>query len=411
MRVIAVALAATLLAGIAGGAAITATAGGAAIQGAESYAGVHVEFEGESDALTNYTVDDRTYLASLQVQSKSTAEGDEGVQAGTSLANVTDLEGSDLSVREESATHLEFASESGATVAAHDNEYGILVVGSENGTQFVRANVTEGADTAYAGGAGVTVEREDGGLASFIVVGDGEVDITDDGNVAAEIDEDDRLVVRHYEQTRRTADRNYEAMIVRGTTPAEVFVMERDGGHVVDVVTYDDGTTVDVEAADDAGLRMDVERDSPEGAIVLTSFESRSLADPDAVNVTVDGERARRARTYSQLRTAATGGEEPWFMAIRRGEGTLTADVTVAVEGFSTRSIAVFSDREAAATPNEESAASEGSFGDVNASAGDEAPQPEGQPEIQEQVPGFGVGVALAALAATVLALARAARR
>lgn len=393
----------------------TTTSGSDGSTDVDRYDGVHASVGVEAAAVTDYTVHGTTYLDSIEVQSREDASAGGVVDVGPSLSGLSGLPGADLSVVSQSPASLRLRSGTGADLSVHDNEHGIVVVRADRGTQYVQANVTDGGEATYEGDSRVVVTTEDDRDASFTVVGNGSVGVNDDGNVVAELGTEGVLVLRAYHPKRTTADKRREAFISDGIATAEVYVMERPSGTVVDAIPYENDTTVNVTATTDS-VNMTVDRSQRQGAIVFASVNGSVATDAGDLGVFVDGEAIPNANTFAQLSTAANNGQESRYMVSEGGDSESVADVAVAINHFSPREVSVRSvengsnttattepttggtESNAPLTPN-----ATGTTG--NATGNGTAGTPGG---TSAESPGFGV---LAALLALLAALAVTARR
>ena len=353
----------------------------AADQQAEGYAGTHVSFETSNSAIVDYTVDGETMLQSMAVQSQSSAESQGEVSAGLSLSAVTELAGSSLGLDSKTEVDAEVTAESGASMQAHDNAQGILVVRTGDESQYLTANVSSSARAESESDQRVVVTTEDGTEGAFLVVGDGEVTVNDNGNVSAEVGSDGKLVFRSYPDSRDSEDQQEERSISEGKAAGEVYVMqtgEQGGELATDVVQYSEDTAVEVTETSEGAVTITAERSQEEGKILLTSVSEQAISSTEDLEVTVDGEAAARASSYSELESATDGGDSSKFLVRQQSSAEASADVLVAVNHFSTREITM----------------TEGDGGNENGTADD---------ETSTGLPGFGVGVALLALLSVAL--------
>ena len=350
----------------------------------EAYAGTHIEFETTGDAVVDYTVDNTTVFRSMSVQSQSTAESQGDVRADVGLSAVTDVEGSGLSMGSQTDVSATVTAESGATVEAHDNEHGVLTVRSGGESQYVTVNVSASSQAESESDRRVVVTNDDGTQGAFIIVGDGAVTVNDQGNVSADLGSDSTLVFRSYSDGRSDEDDREEQLIAEGTAAAEVYVMEsgEDGGELAaDVVQYSEDTAVEVTERSEGTVRMTAERSESEGRVIITSVSEQAISSVEDLQVTVDGEAAAEASSYSELE-GALGSDESAFLVRQTSSAEASADVLVAVNEFSTREITM---------------AESGSDGSDGGDDSDDA--------TETDVPGFGPVAALLALVA-VAALA-----
>ncbi|WP_049981170.1 PGF-CTERM sorting domain-containing protein [Halolamina rubra] len=367
--------------------------GSVAAQDAEAYSGTNVTFETENGAVVDYAVDGQTMIESVETQSQSSAESEGSVEAGVSLSAVTDVSGSALSVESTTETSASVSAESGAEMTAHDNEHGILVVSSGEESQYVTANLSSSTEAEQSGESRVVVTKEDGTQGTFIVVGDGEVTVNEAGNVSADLGQDGTLVFRSYPDERSSEDEQQEQLIADGTAAAEVYVMnsaesgsESGGELATDVVTYGQDTTVNVTERSEGTVRMTVERSQEQGKVVITSVSEEAISSTEDMQVTVDGEAAARASSYSEHESAADGGDRSKFLVKQSSSAEASADVLVAINEFSSKEVAM-------------TEGGGGSDGDSAGGSGDDA--------TSTSAPGLGVSAAVLAL----LSVAMLARR
>ena len=316
---------------------VTALAGTADQQ---AYAGSHVEFDTKSNAVVDYTVNGEQTVESMRVQSQSDAESSVGLDGSADLDAAADIVGAALSLQAETDASASLTTESGASIEAHDNGRGSLVVTAEESSQYVALNVSDD-DTEQVSDQRVVYETEDGAAATALVVGEGNVSVTDDGNLTAAVAEDSRLVVRSYTEGRTDGDETEERMIVNETAAASVYVMTQGEERVTDTVTYGQNTTVDAAQRTEGRVDMTVNRTAHEGRVVVTHVSDETFESADDVAVAVDGDAAASASSYTELRQAASGGETSKYMVEQSSAASADADATVLVgiNHFSTRDV------------------------------------------------------------------------
>jgi len=370
----------------------------AATQQGEAYAGTHIEFETTSNAIVDYSVDGNTVFQSVQVQSQSTAENRGNVQAGAGLSAVTDIAGAALSLDSQTEVSATMTAESGAAMEAHDNSRGILVVRSGGESQYVTANVSSSSRAESESDQRVVVTSEDGTQGTFIVIGDGEVTVNDQGNVSANLGSDGKLVFRSYSEGRNEEDERKEQLISEGKAAAEVYVMQTgDQGSefAADVVQYGEDTTVEVTQQTEGTVQMTAERSQRQGKIIITSVSEQAISSVENLQVTIDGEAAAEASSYSDLESAI-GSDTPRFLVRQQSGAQASADVLVAVDHFSTREITMSEDGDGS------------NSSEINETNGSDDEDDQGATDAGG--PGFGPIAALIALV-SVAALAVARRR
>jgi len=352
-----------------GPAALAASSDGNAVTGAT------VSFRTDGNAIVDYSVEDDTVVESMTVQSRSNALASGEISVGIGLAALTDLSGSVLSLQSSGQASTTIAAGSGATIRAHDSSNGILVVDSSGGTQYVTANVSSDATVESESDDRVVVTTESGTTTTFIAVGDADVVVNDAGNVSAEVGSSGSLVARSYAGERTADDEETEEMIADGTAAAEVYVRESadaSGEFVAGVANYSQDTAVEVTRTSEGQVEMTAERAESEGRVVITSVSEAVIESMDDVSVTVDGEAAAEASSYSELRSAADGGDNSRFLVRQSSSAEASADVLIAINHFSERDVTV-------------------------SGGGGSGPG----------LPGFGVGVAVLALLALAVIAAR----
>ena len=392
MQRLSAALAVLLLAG-----ASVAPVGTAATstQQGEAYAGTHVEFETTGDAVVDYTVDGDTVLRSVEVQSKSEAESRGDVGVGVDLGAVTEVTASALSVDSQSEVSATVTADSGATMTAHDNSNGILVVRSDGESQYVTVGVDSSAEAESESDGRVVVTTDDGTEGVFMVVGEGAVTVNEDGDVSANVGSEGSLVFRSYPDERDDDDRETERLITEGEATAEVHVMETSEGSgefAADVVQYGEDTSVEVTQRTEGTVSMTADRSQEQGTVVVTSVSEQAISSAENLEVTVDGEAAAEASSYSQLESAADDGDTSRFLVQQQSSAEASTDVLVAVNHFSEREITL----------------SEGD--DQGSEGGNGSESGDGDTTTGGDGPGFGlvaVVIALALAAATALARRR----
>lgn len=379
---------------------------------ASAYAGSTLSFEANGTGLVDYAVGGETVAESIRVNSQSEAES--GLSLGTSvdLGAIAGLEGSAISVGSTTETSATIRADSGATIRAHDNGHGSLVVSSDGEPQYVEIGLNEDASVESAGDGRVVVTTADGTKATVLATGDGAVSVNDDGNVTAAVEGESRVVMRAYADGRSDADAKTEDLIANGTAAASVYLT----GDGTDTVTYDGETAVEVTRRAEGTVEMTVDRSSHDGTVVVTSVAESTFESAEDVEVSVDGSAAARASSYAELESAANGGETSKYMVQGGSSASASADVLVAVNHFSARDITLSSggdsaDGDAGTDATEstddgtEVGGGDGDAGDGSATAttadGDQATTPGGSG------PGFGVVLALGAFVALLVGVGR----
>lgn len=354
-------------------AAVAPATAAATGQSGSVYAGSHVTFDTKSDAIVDYSVDGTTAMQSVQVQSQSSTESGLGLGASAGLSAITNVAGAALSVQTSASASATVQAESGATLRAHDNGHGSLVVSADENAQYVEVALEDDASVEQE-----TEERlvvtSGGTTQAYAVAGEGNVTLGEDGTVTAAVEQGSRLVIRTYADGRSSQDEQREELIANGTAAASVYLMQEDGEAVTDTVKYGQETTVTVSERSANRVNMTVSRTASEGKVVLVSTSDAAFEATNDVQVSVDGEAAARASSYAELRQATEGGSTSKYVVTGSGSAQASGNVAVAINHFSDKSVTMTSDQ---------TDGSDGDGGSTTSGSG----------------PGFGVLAALAALA------------
>ncbi|WP_233560688.1 PGF-CTERM sorting domain-containing protein [Halobellus sp. Atlit-38R] len=401
-------MAVLLVASALGSAAAVGTVG-AATSSQKAYAGTNVSFDTTSNAVVDYAVDGETVMQSVKVQSQSETESSGSLSADVELSAASDIAGAAVSLDAKSETSASMSTDSGATLRAHDNERGVLTVRAGDDSQYVAVNLSSSAEAASQSSERVVVTTEDGTEGVFLVVGDGELTVNEQGNVSASLEGDSKLAFRSYPEGRTEDDEQQEQLITSGQAAAEVYVMQQsESGSeaVADVVQYGDNTTVEVTQQSEGTVRMTAERSEHQGKVVITSVSEEVVDATNDVQVTVDGEAAARASSYSALQSAIDGGDTSKFLVRQQASADASASVLVAVNHFSERQITMTesdttSSGTAATTTETDSTTTASETTDEQTAAQTD------ESTSSTSSPGFGVTVALAALIGVALYAAR----
>ncbi len=387
-RHIASILAAVLLVGAAGiGGAIAAPTVSSEHTETAAHAGTHIAFDTEGEAIANYSVHGETMLDSVRVESASAAEQRGIIGAGIGLETATRVHAAPIALEAESDTRFRLTADSGATLQAHDSQRGHLVVESSEEGTLLTANLSSQTEAEQDGDARVVVTHANGTQGTFILVGDGEVTVNEQGNVTAEVGPDARLVYQQYADERSEADEDREAMIANGTAAAEVYVTAAAEGSseaAADVVSYAHETTVEVTATSENRIEMTAERTEHEGRVIVTSVSEEALAAAEDIEVRVDGEAAAQVESTSELVAATEDGDTSTYMVRQHSAAEARTDVLVGVNHFSERDVTLASDEDT----DDGTSPDDGDGTDDSSDDEDEA----------SPLPGFGVAIALVAL-------------
>jgi PGF-CTERM protein len=378
---------------ITAGAAPTAAAHGGSHSG-EAFAGTHVSFETEANAISGYAVGGNTLFENVSVGSAS--DGGVGLDTDLSASAITSINAAGLSVDSESNARISLTTDSGAEMESHDNSRGHLIIKAGDSDQQVIAEL-DSESAAESEGDRVVVTTANGTTATALVVGDGEVAVNDNGDLSADLNSGAELVIRSNGEERDDNDREQESMIESGTATAELHVMSRDGERVDDVVAYGQDTSVETSQQAESNVELTVDRTSSEGTVVLTTVSESVLNTANDLSVAVDGEAAAQASSYSELESAAAGDSGSAYL-VSESSAEASADVLVAIDHFSERTVTMESTDDSTADDSTMDDESTGGADDDGESTDD---------GTDVSAPGFGIGVALVALLSVAAAVGR----
>ena len=361
--------------------AVGAAAAPAATQQAEgeAYSGAFVAFETTGTAVSDYAVDGSVVVENVSMQSASEAEG--GLDAG--LSSVTGIDAAGLSVDSRTDASATLASESGAKMETHDNQRGVVQIRADGESQVVHASVDGEAESESD--KRVVVTSDDGTQGTFVVVGDGDATVNEEGDVVAQVDGDGQLVYRQYNGERDEEDETQEQMIQNGTATAEVYVhgaAESGSGsesNGTSVVEYGQDTTVEVQERSESRINMTAERTESQGKIIITTVSDETFGSADSTEVFVDGEAAAQADSYGEVQQATQNGDNSRYLVRQSSSAEAATDVVVGINQFSERQVSMQSDGDT------------GDDGGISDADG----------------PGFGALAAIAALGGALVALRR----
>jgi PGF-CTERM protein len=368
---------------------------------AQAQSGTYVSFGTADSAIVDYTVNGKTVVDRMSVQSASEAKSQAGGELG--LSGDAGFSGAGLSLASsfDASTSATVQSESGAEIIAHDNDRGIVVVKSNGESHVARFNSSDDSEAEQASEKRAVITSNDGATATVIVVGEGNVTVSDGGNVTAMAEEDSRVVYRQYEGERNDSEKQQERMIANGTAVAEVYVQaagdaaseagdddsdstptatdsptedssEEAKERSADVVRYSEDTTIEVTEQSANTFNATVERSQSEGKVVIMSVSEAAFENAENAEVYVDGEAAAQASSYSEVRSATNDGETSKYLVRSSSSAQASSDVVVGINHFSERQVSM-------------------------QSGGD------GGGAISGGQPGFGAGVAVVALVGAAL--------
>ena len=314
---------------------VSAVAPATALAGAadqQAYSGSHVAFDTGSSAVVDYTVDGEQTIESVRVQSQSTAESNLGLGASAGLEAVTAIAGSAVTLDSRAAANASLRTESGASMRAHDNGHGSLVVTADDAAQYVALNVSADSEADQASDQRVVYETDSGATAAAMVVGDGNVSVTEDGNLTAAVAEDSRLVVRSYTEARSDAEATEERMIVNETAAASVYLMQQGDATVSDTVTYGRDTSVEVSERAASRVNVTVERTASEGRVVITHVSNETFESAEDVQVAFRSDAVTLHAPDGAPEDAETSARNRFrgaVVGVDRGDGTALVRIDV----------------------------------------------------------------------------------
>ena len=364
--------------------AVGAAAAPAATQEAEgeAYSGAFVEFDATGAAVSDYAVDGTVVVENVSMQSASEAGG--GLDVG--LSSVTSVDAAGLSVDSRAGVAV-VNSESGAKMETYDNQRGVVRISADGESQVVHASVD--GEARSEGDNRVVVSGNDGTQGTFLVVGDGEATVNEEGDVVARVDSDSQLVYRQYNEERSEEDEEQERMIQDGTATAEVYVhgaaesgdesgdeAESEGTSVVE---YGQDTDVEIQERSESQINMTAARTESQGKVIITTVSDETFGSAESTEVFVDGEAAAEADSYGEVQQATRDGDNSRYLVRQSSSAEAATDIVVGVNHFSERQVSMQSDGESD---------DDGGLSDADG-------------------PGFGALAAIAALGGALVALRR----
>lgn len=345
------------------------------LQGGEE-SGDHITLEFTNQQVVNYTVGNQTFLASIQAQSVEQVETD-------GLQSLTEFEGSAMeSTGEDEATWL-VNTQSNANFEFNDNPHGTFIAEGVDVAQYARFVVAEGVEATDENQRKVTLTTDGNAAASFILVGDGEVTVNQNGDVVARIGDASTLVFRAYPDGKSNSDEQMERYIENGNGVAEIYARQPGTDSIVDHARYQQDVAPTAEQTDDTTVQTDIEYTEGESGVVLFTLSQAFTEASGAINATVNGQQAQEVTSFGEL-DGALDGNQSRYMVVELESRT---DVIVAVNQFAAQTTV-----------------------GVSGASGQEqqqTPLQEGDDGNQTDQPGFGVLAAIVALAVAALAAAR----
>lgn len=364
----------------------------------EAYSGANISFDVSESSISNFQVQNEVLLDSVKVQSTSKTESSGGISVGADASAVANIEGSALSMGAQTETSATVQAGGSTEMEAHDNANGILTVNAGDESQVVEAEVGSSAEAESQSDSKVTMTTESGTQASFIVVGDGNVTVNDEGNVAAQLNDDSQLVFRSYSDGKDSNDEEKEDLIESGQAAGEVHVMAQESGETAaDAVSYGSEASLEAQQSAESTVDVTVDRAEHEGKVIMTTVAESAIENAENMQVTVDGEAAAQASSYSELESAI-GSDQSAYM-VTESSAEASADVLVAVNHFSERNIQMTDDGNSSddSSSTEDDSQEQTTSEDGSGSSGGNAEE--------SDTPGFGVMITLLSLAGALIAL------
>ncbi|GAA0293690.1 hypothetical protein [Halarchaeum salinum] len=318
----------------------------AASSSSNAYTGTHVSFDVQGSTVTDYTVEDATVVQSIGVQSTSQAESDSGggllgAGGGLDLSATVNVDLAGLSLSTTTQTSATVQAESGATLTAHDENNGILVVEPGDESQVVVANLSTNAEASASGENQVEVTTADGTRATFIAVGNASVTVNEQGNVTGQVGTNGKVVLRAYPDGKTEAETQAEELIASGKAAGEVYAgtaAEAGAKASTSVVTYANETTMTAKQTGESTVNVTVDRTSETGKVLITSVSEAAVGTTENLDVAVSGGTAVEVSSYSDLE-GALGSDRSAYMVKQHASGNAT--VFVAFNHFSERTASI----------------------------------------------------------------------
>lgn len=303
----------------------------------------HLSFKTTQDALVDYKVDGQTVFSSISVGSKSETESRSGgtIGVGMDLGSITNIVKSSVSIQSKTNTNAILTTESGAHIKAHDNTHGILVVTPGEDSQIASINVSSSTTVQKENNKKVIITKENGDQGIFLVVGDGQATVNNNGNITADLASNSKLVFRDYNGKRDRQDKQKEQLITNQQAAAEVYIDHTNDQYRSDIVQYSDDTKIEVKKKTSGQINMTADRTQSQGKIILTSVSQQAIDATNQIDVIVDGELATQAQSYNELQTAIKQGSNSKYLVRQKSDTKATTDVAIAVNHFSTRQITI----------------------------------------------------------------------
>lgn len=374
-------------------------------------AGAHVAFETTDTAIVDYRVDGQTVVENLSFASESggqsTASGSLGLSGETAIA----ASGLNLDSSLSAGASATIRADSGGSVQTYDNNRGVFVVrsGSQDESQGVQLGLSSDSDAESTGDQRVVITTANGSTATVLATGDGNVSVTDSGNVSAETGSNGQIVYRQYDGDRSESDKSQERMIMDGTAAAEVYVQQAaESGdsasqsgqsQAVNVVNYGQNTTVNMTDRSANTVNATVDHTTHSGRAVIMTVSNDAFENAQQATVYVDGEAATKVSSYSAVQSATNGGDNSAYYVDQSASAQATTNVVVGINHFSKRDVSVQSSESAAGSDSTDAGTSESETAD---NGGTESGLTDNGTSSGSG-PGFGLTGALAALAGLAL--------
>ena len=155
-------------------------------------------------------------------------------------------------------------------------------------------------------------------------------------------------------------------------------------------------TTVETAETAEGEVTLAVERTTHEGTVLVTSVSEKALNASEDLEVAVDGEAAVEAETHTQLKSAV-GSDQSRYVVESAGSASAdaSADVLVAVNHFSERTVSMQSASDEQTTDESSDETTQAGMDDETMSDGDDG--------SSGSTPGFTATASVVALLAAAL--------
>lgn len=288
------------------------------------YAGDNIRYNLKSDEIDNYSVQGKTYFTSMKTGTK--------ISSGTGLLG--GLIGANIAISSIAGVGSKLSTDN-ANIFVHDNPNGNLQVMVNQGS-IVQISLTGGSSATYQGEKYITVRNPDGSESSFLIAGNGKLEMRD-GKMVADLDNDGQLIFKAYPVGKTQLDDAVEQGIIDGIVAAEINIPGKNDAAASSSISYSSAVSAKVNEVANEKISILVSSSNSVGKTIAIEIDSSRLPfqDPGQLEVRVDGEVAAKASSTSEL--YATGaGDKPRYL-VAKAEGA--TKVMVAINHFSDREV------------------------------------------------------------------------